>query len=272
MNRRTLFIAGLLLSSNIYAQTEVPHDFQAGTPARAAEVNENFDALEAAIDQNATAIQSIPAGPQGDVGPQGPQGLQGIQGPAGADLSNEVNILQGEQSVQNDRIDELEDRAALTAHDANGVSLGKIYPVFSGFRATSFRFFYTLNNGYVISLEANSGGIEINTGLSTQVAFNNLSCTGPAFVLARSIGTNDPDIFGQDSARISIDPRNNDVLHTADTTLRPRESGNNWSIFVTQNGQPLCARASDWGINWIDAYASSQVIDNLTFALPLTVR
>ena len=42
------------------AQTEVPHVFQAGTPARASEVNENFDALESGINQNAADIASIP--------------------------------------------------------------------------------------------------------------------------------------------------------------------------------------------------------------------
>ncbi len=55
----------------------------AGQPARAAEVNDNFDALESAIDQNASDIQAIPAGPQGDVGPPGPQGNQGDVGPQG---------------------------------------------------------------------------------------------------------------------------------------------------------------------------------------------
>ena len=78
MTRQTLLIAGLFLSSSVYAQTEVPNTFTAGTPARAAEVNENFDTLEAAVDQNATAITQIPAGPQGDVGPAGPQGLPGF--------------------------------------------------------------------------------------------------------------------------------------------------------------------------------------------------
>ena len=38
------------------AQTIVPHDFQAGTPARAAEVNEDFDAIELAIDGNAADL------------------------------------------------------------------------------------------------------------------------------------------------------------------------------------------------------------------------
>jgi len=48
------------LSSVAAGQTEVPNTFQAGQPARAAEVNANFDALESAIDANATAISQIP--------------------------------------------------------------------------------------------------------------------------------------------------------------------------------------------------------------------
>lgn len=104
-------LVSMLVTGLAQAQTQVPNDFQAGTPARATEVNENFDALEAAIDQNTTAISQIPAGPegpQGEIGLQGPQGVQGPQGPAGADLSTEVNIIEGEQAVQNDRIDALE--------------------------------------------------------------------------------------------------------------------------------------------------------------------
>lgn len=191
MNRLVITFVGLFLAISTNAQTQVPHDFTAGTPARAAEVNENFDTLETAVDENTAdiaalwqvsrfswmgtwqpgvnyalddlveyqgstylAIQSTTgtqgptagtfwslfaaagetgpqgsqgvAGPQGQTGPQGPQGetgaqgqpgIQGIEGiegpqgpegPTGADLSNEVNILQGEQAVQNGRLDELE--------------------------------------------------------------------------------------------------------------------------------------------------------------------
>lgn len=39
-------------------QTQVPHTFQAGQPARAAEVNANFDELETAVDNNAAGIAS----------------------------------------------------------------------------------------------------------------------------------------------------------------------------------------------------------------------
>jgi hypothetical protein len=45
------------LSSIAFAQeVSVPHEFQSGQPARAAEVNENFDALEGAINSNSSAI------------------------------------------------------------------------------------------------------------------------------------------------------------------------------------------------------------------------
>lgn len=76
-------IVALLFSGMAIGQTQVPNDFTAGQPARAAEVNANFDALETAVDQNTAAIQQIPAGPQGEPGPQGIQGAQGDVGPQG---------------------------------------------------------------------------------------------------------------------------------------------------------------------------------------------
>ena len=77
---RLLTAALLVASINVVAQTEVPNVFEDGTPASAADVNENFDALETAID----AIPEGPAGPQGEQGPAGPQGEKGDQGDAGA--------------------------------------------------------------------------------------------------------------------------------------------------------------------------------------------
>ena len=40
----------LLLPLSALAKTQVPNVFEDGTPASAAEVNENFDSLETAID------------------------------------------------------------------------------------------------------------------------------------------------------------------------------------------------------------------------------
>ena len=54
----TLAIA-LLYSAVAIGQTEVPNTFQAGQPARAADVNANFDELESATNQNATDIAEI---------------------------------------------------------------------------------------------------------------------------------------------------------------------------------------------------------------------
>ena len=56
MNKLLTALALLAVSFGSGAQTEVPHEFEAGQPARAAEVNANFNALGDAIDANATAI------------------------------------------------------------------------------------------------------------------------------------------------------------------------------------------------------------------------
>ena len=62
--------------STAYAQTQVPNTFNNGDVIEAEEFNENFDALESAID-------GIPAGPAGAQGPAGPAGAQGPAGPEG---------------------------------------------------------------------------------------------------------------------------------------------------------------------------------------------
>lgn len=46
----------LVTSGIASAQTQVPNTFQAGQPARAAEVNDNFSTLESAVNQNASDI------------------------------------------------------------------------------------------------------------------------------------------------------------------------------------------------------------------------
>ena len=47
---RLLVVVLLFASALVEAQTQVPNVFEDGTPASAAEVNANFDALEAAVD------------------------------------------------------------------------------------------------------------------------------------------------------------------------------------------------------------------------------
>jgi hypothetical protein len=68
----------------------IPNTFVAGTPAKAADVNANFNAVATAVNGTAadvatlqTTVKNIPAGPQGPLGPQGPAGAQGLPGPQG---------------------------------------------------------------------------------------------------------------------------------------------------------------------------------------------
>ena len=56
--RAIVLILGILGAAAAIGQTQVPNVFQSGQPARAAEVNENFDVVEAEIDQNAAGISA----------------------------------------------------------------------------------------------------------------------------------------------------------------------------------------------------------------------
>ena len=86
---RLLTAVLLFASFDVVAQTQVPNVFQDGTPASAAEVNANFDALEAAI----AAIPEGPAGPQGEKGDQGDTGATGANGSDGFSTYQTVEAL-----------------------------------------------------------------------------------------------------------------------------------------------------------------------------------
>ena len=59
MKSLTIISSSFLVFGSALAQTQVPNTFEAGQPARATEVNANFDALELAIDQNAADITEL---------------------------------------------------------------------------------------------------------------------------------------------------------------------------------------------------------------------
>ena len=101
---RLLTAALLVASFGVVADTEVPHTFTDGTPAKASEVNANFDALETAID----AIPEGPAGPagaKGDTGDTGPQGEKGDTGDQGIQGEQGPQGLAGNNGVQGDKGD-----------------------------------------------------------------------------------------------------------------------------------------------------------------------
>lgn len=52
--KAAILVLACLLATTAFGQTQVPNEFQSGQPARASEVNENFDALELAVDANAS--------------------------------------------------------------------------------------------------------------------------------------------------------------------------------------------------------------------------
>lgn len=52
-------MAAVFVAGSSMAQTQVPHEFQSGQPARAADVNENFDAVEAIADQIMNDLEQL---------------------------------------------------------------------------------------------------------------------------------------------------------------------------------------------------------------------
>jgi len=129
----------ILIASSAIAQTDVPNTFQAGQPARAGEVNENFDTLEIAIDQNAADIQKV-------------QGLAGLS-PEAAQIQTGLDLTSGLRWLV---ADYYVDRGAFALDNANaGADAG-----------TSW------SNRFVASADIVAGVIEIrfNANAAAQIA------------------------------------------------------------------------------------------------------
>jgi hypothetical protein len=198
----------ILLTGIAQAQTEVPNTFEAGEPARAADVNANFDALEAAIDQNASAIQQIPAGPEGPQGDPGPQGPQGDTGPQGA---QGLMGLPGPQGPQGDTgaVGPIGPKGDALAVFAGGI------PVGSPVRADGSGIHFINYQNYWVWVDVATGKI---TAGATEILYEQPGCVGQAYMLADWIGSpaqgavvSSPDEF--DPTRLYYIPHDS-VLNT----------------------------------------------------------
>ena len=141
--KATCYAAGYMLAAMVTLPPPVPADtvgllneFNAGETARASEVNDNFDAVESAVDGNDALISGHDArivvlendvgvpGPEGPEGPQGIQGLQGIQGPQGDTGPQGVPGMDGLDGNQGETGPEGPSGASLRVFDVNGRELG----------------------------------------------------------------------------------------------------------------------------------------------------
>ena len=105
IHKAALFAATFMVTAMIVLPPSVWSDtvgllntFHAGETARALDVNENFDAVEEAVDGNDALIAALEARIEelendvGVPGPQGDEGPQGEQGPAGEGISDSPKI------------------------------------------------------------------------------------------------------------------------------------------------------------------------------------
>lgn len=143
----SLTVIAITASGIAVGQTQVPNTFQAGQPARAADVNSNFDAVEAAIDSNASRIEA------------------------------------NETAVQNNTlsISQLGSTSGVSVFTRDGLELGK----FLAMRRINTRdsvIYVVSNKGYVLSVSA--AGNEHDYGERRAIGFSGLDCTGDAYVIA----------------------------------------------------------------------------------------
>ena len=113
-NSRCIATAFLLVcATTAQAQTQVPHIFQSGEVARAADVNENFDALEAGIDANSNSIQAV----QVSVDSIGAS----VDANVGAISDNSAAIAEGDAALAS--------RLGAVVRDGNGEEIGQLISI-----------------------------------------------------------------------------------------------------------------------------------------------
>lgn len=114
-----LFAAISLLSQHVIAgDADVPHTFQPDTPAIAGEVNDNFNSLETAIDDNHSRIsnqQSQITGNDGDIADH-----------KSRISTNETDIADHESRVNQNTLDVSDNEARITDLESRSPTMGRI--------------------------------------------------------------------------------------------------------------------------------------------------
>ena len=202
-HRAALFAASALffLPSLAWSDTVgLLNEFNAGETARASEVNDNFDAVESAVDGNDALITGHEArivdlendvgvpGPEGPEGPQGDQGPQGIQGPQGGTGPQGMPGMDGSDGVQGETGPVGPPGPSLRVFDALGIEIGWL--VVWG---PNHHRVYLESVGATTRLEV-GGTLVIE---SATVSFEDLDCTGQGYVERRFVGRVEGDGIGE---------------------------------------------------------------------------
>ncbi len=250
ISKLTLGLLALITTGIAFGQTQVPNTFQSGQPAVAAEVNDNFSALETAAIDNAAGIASNSTSIDGNATDIASNATAiddngvGIAANSAAIGSNTAEINTNTVTIQ-DNTDAISSipLALVPMVQSNGQNIGAyLHTQVGGFLFSAAIFWVLSDTGYAFSITpiantptGTSTGIpgEIQRHL---VGFVTADCTGQAYVIV----TNDSGrkgLYGSGAVFASSDasdptgvyysPKGSTFISGIVTQSRIRETGCN---------------------------------------------
>ena len=138
-------VIAITVSGVAVGQTQVPNTFQSGQPARATDVNANFDAVESAIDTNSTRIDTNETASQ----------------------NNALSISQ------------IASAGGISVYTQNGVELGKFLAMR---RINSPDPVIYLLNGKGFVFAVGTSGDPLDYGETREIYYSGIDCTGDAYI------------------------------------------------------------------------------------------
>jgi hypothetical protein len=235
---RTLALM-LIGVSPLHAQTQVPHVFQSGQPAHAAEVNANFDALESAADDSLSRVSTL----EGEVAAN----TSDIVANANQIQSNTDAIVIGDAALAN--------RLPPIVVDGNGDEIGQLITI-----GENLWNVMAINQfGYIVNISFQDGALH-RDGL----VYESADCSGTPY--ARTWGTFSGLVL------ISYDSLGNPGLYYVDKTATPVMNLPMCSSSFESGCEisTVCGTETVWPVSRNEPTVTG--VTNAAYALPIRVQ
>ena len=225
-----------LLFHTAFAQTQVPHVFQSGQPALAAEVNANFDELESVADESLSRVSAL----EGEVAANNSD----IVANANQIQSNTDAIVSGDAALAG--------RLAPLVFDANGTEIGQLISI-----GENLWGLLAINqSGYIQNVSFRDGALDGGT-----LVYQSSDCAGTPFAT---------DTFGG-HVQTYFDSFGNPNLYYVDKAAGPISNFTSGSLSFERG----CFVQSDlnsvvWPVTVNDPSVTG--ISSLSYSLPIRIE